>query len=61
VKVQVLDSSSGIEQIFFKSNIEILVFRARREATGYAVDKCFGVMEYWNVQDPPLAVGIVGS
>jgi hypothetical protein len=37
-----------------KSNIEILVLWARSEATGCAVDKCLGVMEYWNVR-------IVGS
>jgi hypothetical protein len=35
-------------------NIEKLVFWARSEATGCAVDKCRGVMEYWNV-------GIMGS
>jgi hypothetical protein len=38
----------------FQSNIEILVLWARSEATGYAADKCLGVMEYWNV-------GIMGS
>jgi len=26
----------------------------RSEATGYAADKCRGVMEYWNAEDPPL-------
>jgi len=32
----------------------MLVFWARSEATGYALDKGLGVMEYWNV-------GILGS
>jgi hypothetical protein len=38
----------------YYSNIENLVLWARSEATGYAVDKCLGVMEYLNV-------GIMGS
>ena len=36
------------------SNIENLVLWARSEITGCAVDKCRGMLEYWNV-------GILGS
>jgi hypothetical protein len=26
-----------------------MVLWARSEASGYAIDKCLGVMEYWNI------------
>jgi hypothetical protein len=33
----------------FYSTIEYLVLWTRSELTGYAVDRCPGMMEYWNV------------
>jgi hypothetical protein len=38
----------------FYSNLENLVLWARSELTGYAEEKCRGMMEYWKV-------GIMGS
>jgi hypothetical protein len=41
----------------FISNIENLVLWTRSEIIGYAVNKCRGKMEYWNVGILGLAVG----
>jgi len=38
----------------FYSNLENLVLWARSELTGYAEEKCRGMMEYWKL-------GIMGS
>jgi hypothetical protein len=42
------------KNVRFYSKLENLVLWARSELTGYAEEKCRGMMEYWNV-------GIMGS
>lgn len=38
----------------FYPNIESLIFWSKSEEIGIVVKLCRGVMEYWNVEDPPL-------
>ena len=57
LKTEILNRLIGLPLYYFGqffSNLENLVLWARSELTGYAEEKCRGMMEYWKV-------GIMGS